>query len=76
MARESLRSLVGPASPYPLMSIVDATGVSPADRRREVEERWEERMREESRGVVASFDPGCSSGYYRHEGACPWSALW
>lgn len=55
--RKSLRELLEPASPYPSTSVVEATGISPAERRAADERWWGEHKRQESGEVEVSFDP-------------------
>lgn len=57
MARESLRNHVGIPSAYPSVSIVDAYGMSPAEKHKEEERRWEDRKRRESGQVVTYYNP-------------------
>lgn len=57
MARRRLADVLGP-SPFPSVSILDASGVGVAERRREAEKRWEERIMKESGKVTVTNDPG------------------
>lgn len=57
MARRRLADVMGPDSAWPSVSVVDASGTSPADRHREAERRWEERIKKEAGQVSVTYDP-------------------
>lgn len=56
MTRRGLAERVG-IPEWPSIGIVDAAGVAPADRDKELQRRWEERIQQESGDVTTFFDP-------------------